>query len=285
MRVLPHRLVDAAGPAPFYAGQVVISGHWRTLRRIDYFEVFAVVGGDGRHTVASDHQVRLSESLAPGQMYLFRPRDEHTIEAGPDGLTIAHVAFPVSAWQAFTNLAAIEPFWLTSHEPPHATFDPTDPAVLDPFATAIRRFRNAPRQLDLIRFWVDIVPVLETAGHGGRETRAPEWLLTSIEAMQDEGNLRYGVHRLQQLAHVSPSSLSRAVRQFFGMTPTELVLRMRLQHAALLLSTTNASVGSISSRSGFTSQQYFSTCFRKSYLVTPREYRSRALAGLVESPR
>jgi AraC-like DNA-binding protein len=280
-----HRFADAAGPAPFYAGRVIISGHWRTLRRIDYFEVFAVVGGGGSHTVSSDSQPGVSEQLLPGRMFLFRPRDEQTIEAGPHGLTIAHVNFPVSSWQSFTSLAAIEPFWLTSQEPPQAEFDPADPAVLEPFELAVERFRNGPTQLDLIRFWLDIIPVLESSWRDHRELHAPEWLLSGIDALQDEANLRHGVPRLQQLSHVSPSSLSRAVRQFFGMTPTELVSRMRLQHAALLLSTTKASVGAISDRCGFSSQQYFSTCFRRSYLVSPREYRSRALAGFVEPVR
>jgi len=285
MAALPYRLVDAAGPAPFYAGQVVISGRWKTLRRIDYFEVFAVVGGNGQHTVASAGHVDQCEPLVPGRIFLFCPRDEHTIEAGPQGLTIVHVAFPVSTWQAFTSLAAIEPFWLTSQGPPQATFDPADRSVLNSFATAIARFRGAPSQLDLVRFWLDVVPLLEAATRGRRELRAPDWLLAGVEAMQDEANLGYGVPRLQQLAHVSPSNLSRTVRRYFGITPTELVARMRLQHASLLLGTTMVSIGSIAQRSGFSSQQYFSTCFRRNYLVTPREFRDRALAGLVEVPR
>jgi AraC-like DNA-binding protein len=55
-----------------------------------------------------------------------------------------------------------------------------------------------------------------------------------------------------------------------------LVTELRLRHAAILLSTTSESIGSIARRCGFTSVAYFSTCFRREHGLTPREYRARA---------
>lgn len=273
--------------APFYANSIVLRKHG-AHRHDDYLEVMAITAGHGEHAVISDNRVVRREPLVPGQLYLFRPRDVHSLEGfSEQGLGIINVAMPVAVWHRFVNLTGLDPSWATSATPPMVRFEPGDPVVMGPLETAVQRFHSGgATMLDLLRFWGDVIPILlpppqrDQPGFG-----APDWLLRSVEAMLEEENLRAGVPRLLELAHVSPAHLSRVTRQYFGMTPTGLVINLRLRHATMLLSTTFESIGTIAERCGFASTSYFSNCFRRATVVSPREYRDRLLGGYFGTPR
>lgn len=63
--------------------------------------------------------------------------------------------------------------------------------------------------------------------------------------MREEENLRGGLPRLVELAHVTPSHLTVTSRRYFQKTPTGLLADLRLRHAAVLLSRTSESIGAI----------------------------------------
>jgi AraC-like DNA-binding protein len=259
---------------PFYAGAVTLWDDRVSHRHHDYVEIMAIVGGDGLHRIDSDDGSSRTERLVPGQLFLFRPRDQHAlIGLEPDGVTVVHVAFPIPAWHAFAALAALGDGWSTATAPPSVTFTPGDPAVLRPFEIAIERYLDRPVENDLIRFWTDIVPILVPSTRGRSSGPTPAWLTRSIEALRDERELRGGVTRLRELSHVSATHLGRAVRQHFGMTPTDLVGQFQVERAAFLLGTTQDSIAMISDRCGFSSPSYFSKRFRESHGMSPREYR------------
>jgi AraC-like DNA-binding protein/mannose-6-phosphate isomerase-like protein (cupin superfamily) len=266
---------------PLFAGTGVIGpGEVAFHRHEDHLEVLAVLSGSGEHLLRRGGVTR-RERLRPGQIFLFRPIDEHHVAGDASrGMRIINVAFAVAAWQRFADLAGIDDSWTTTPDPPMATFDPRDTAVLRPFEQAIEAYERGPTTLDLIRFWTDLLPILlppaDTPGAG-----APVWLAESVRGMRDEANLRGGVRRLVELSHVSGAHLSRSIRRYFGTTPTELVLDLQLHHATVLLRTTRDSIGAISQRCGFASPSYFSRRFRGAYLVSPLQYRRRSLGGFV----
>jgi AraC-like DNA-binding protein len=101
------------------------------------------------------------------------------------------------------------------------------------------------------------------------------------QLLPDGTHLRAGVPRLCELAAVSAAHLSRSMREHYGTTPTDFVTGLRLQRAAELLDTTSESVTRIAHRCGFSSQSYFTRCFRAAYGVPPREYRRRTWQAFV----
>ncbi|WP_026287276.1 response regulator [Gracilibacillus lacisalsi] len=73
--------------------------------------------------------------------------------------------------------------------------------------------------------------------------------------------------------HVSTVYLSKMIKQDLGVSYVKLVTQMRLQAAKDLLKTTDLSIREIAERVGYDSQHYFSTAFRKSIGMTPKQYK------------
>lgn len=175
----------------------------------------------------------------------------------------------------FAAFAGLDQSLFTASDGLIASFDPADDAALRPFRVAIERFKVGPTRRDLARFLVDIMEVLEPAMKTWESEGAPLWLRRAVESMRIEENLRGGVAALSALAHVSAAHLSHCTGRYFGMTPTALVSELRLRHAAFLLRTTSDGIRTIAQRCGFSSLAYFSTTFRRSFHIAPRDYRNR----------
>lgn len=77
---------------------------------------------------------------------------------------------------------------------------------------------------------------------------------------------------------ISPSHLSRLIRQECGMTFNACVCKLRLEMACELLLHTHMTIQQISAQTGFGERHYFSRVFRKEMGCTPSEYRAQACA-------
>ena len=206
------RLIQLSRGAPFYANSLEIHEHWGTMRRSDYFEIMAITGGEGWHTVSAIGRRGDTETLRPGQLFFFRPQDLHEFGAGPDGMTLSYVDFSLASWQHFAALAGVNESWFAGARMPRATFDPADRSAIQPFEAAVESIRRGATEFDLIRFWVEVIPTILAAHQEGSGTTAPPWLTQALDALREESNLRQGVPRLRELAHVSAAHLSRSIR-------------------------------------------------------------------------
>lgn len=72
---------------------------------------------------------------------------------------------------------------------------------------------------------------------------------------------------------VSPSHLSRLIREKTGRTFTDLLNQYRIERASKLLLRSPKSLAEIANETGFCDQSYFSKVFRKYKNFTPSEYR------------
>lgn len=80
---------------------------------------------------------------------------------------------------------------------------------------------------------------------------------------------------LAAAAHCSESQLERRVRKVFGVSPTQYVLRVRVEHAARLLVETDRGLADIAVASGFYDQADFTRRFARLTNETPAQFRSR----------
>jgi AraC-like DNA-binding protein len=85
----------------------------------------------------------------------------------------------------------------------------------------------------------------------------------------------HSVQSMASTAMMSRSAFSDRFRMCFNETPMAFVRHVRLRHAAELLRTTRASIGSIAIKSGFSSRSYFSRSFSEEYGATPGEFRDQ----------
>jgi AraC-like DNA-binding protein len=80
---------------------------------------------------------------------------------------------------------------------------------------------------------------------------------------------------IARACHVSERTLYRKVQQSLGVTPHELVLRLRIQSAAEALIKTGDSILTIALAHGFCDQSTFTHHFHKRTGQTPKQYRVR----------
>ena len=74
--------------------------------------------------------------------------------------------------------------------------------------------------------------------------------------------------------YISRTNFFTKIKAITGQTPNEFILTIRLKKAAWLLKHEQyLSVTEVADRTGFSSQRYFSRCFKSFYGVAPLSYR------------
>jgi AraC family cel operon transcriptional repressor len=273
------RWVDFAVGLPYHAALVPVTGSRRDRpephTHADFHELVFVTAGAGAQRVGETEL-----PLRAGDVALVRPQDRHEF-AAPQGMRFVNIAFPSERWRAFADLAGLAGTaeWDRRSLPLTARTDPSGPVAAE-FARVLAAYSGVPRVLDLVRLWTAVVPLLESAD-GTAVDQRPGWLVAACVAMGREPNLREGLPRLLELAAVSPGHLARSMRAHYGCTPVAFVVGRRLEHAALLLTTTTEPIGRIAQRCGFSGQSYFGRLFHDRYGLAPRDYREATRRAVV----
>ena len=112
------------------------------------------------------------------------------------------------------------------------------------------------------------------ASHTAPET-APSWLLKAAQAAREPRVFRRGAEGLIEAAGRSQPHVCRAARRHLGLSPTQYINRIRIQHAAMLLADTGRPIATVAEECGFENLSYFHRLFREQYGTTPRGYRQR----------
>ena len=99
-----------------------------------------------------------------------------------------------------------------------------------------------------------------------------------IEKHLDE---ELALEKLARLAHFSPYHFHRVFRAMVGETVGEHVRRLRLERAALWLSSTDRPVVQVAFDAGYGTHEAFSRAFRQHFGVSPTEFRNHK-RGLVK---
>lgn len=87
-------------------------------------------------------------------------------------------------------------------------------------------------------------------------------------------NSEYGVDDLCSELGMSRMNLYRRFQSFTDTTPSEYIKAYRLKKAAELLKSSAKSIAEIAYEVGFTSPQYLAKCFKDTYGMSPRAYRT-----------
>lgn len=282
------RWVEFAAGLPYHAALVPVTGSRRDRpephTHADFHELVFVTAGEGRQVIRGGAwgAGEIEMPLRAGDVVLVRPHDRHEFAAtAADGMRFVNIAFPSERWRAFADLAGLAGTadWDRRDLPLTARASLDGPVAAE-FARVLGAYSGVPRVLDLVRLWTAAVPTLERAD-GTAVDRRPGWLVAACVAMNREENLREGLPRLLELAAVSPGHLARSMRRHYDCTPVAFVAGRRLEHAALLLTTTTEGVGGIAQRCGFSGQSYFGRLFQRKYGMAPRDYREATRRAVV----
>lgn len=80
---------------------------------------------------------------------------------------------------------------------------------------------------------------------------------------------------LSKKAALSPVYFHKLFTEYYGVTPAEYTLQVRVSAAKQLLITTDASLTQIAENCGFSSQSYFNYRFKKQIGLSPLKYRKK----------
>jgi AraC-like DNA-binding protein len=80
---------------------------------------------------------------------------------------------------------------------------------------------------------------------------------------------------------MSKSKLTKKIKLTTGLTPTEFIRNIKFNYAFRLFKETDLSIKEIAYSSGFNDPKYFTRCFKRTYGMSPKEYKiSRSNGGL-----
>jgi len=267
MRIARNRLEG------LYRAGIAILGKY-PLHEHEFGELFWIDKGSCLHTVNGKRQ-----TLNEGDFVLIRPPDVHCFDT-PRGTTcqLNNVAFHWDTYQYLRrrylrsdtsiygeNLKYPKTIHLTEWQ--LQLFRKSFPSL----------FREKQDLLQLERFLLnvfgEIFPGLAEAPTSLPTHLLPPWLENACLEIRVPERLRLGLPEFYRLCHRCPAHVSREFRRILGETPHQYLYRLRMEHAALMLSGTTREIVDISLDCGFESLSYFYSCFRKQYGVSPGKYR------------
>lgn len=120
--------------------------------------------------------------------------------------------------------------------------------------------------LRLLRF-------LENQGsHQDRMTQLAEQVHVYLEKHMGE---KVTNQMLSQQFHLHSNYIARAMKATFGRTPLEVLLDIRMEYAKQYLIRSDYDLTMIARVVGFSSEIYFSNCFKKEMGISPQYYRKK----------
>ena len=123
-----------------------------------------------------------------------------------------------------------------------------------------------------VRYCQDESPKIPQASRRAAVRRRQQ-LTESVRAyLQEHYAEAIGLEELAETFRASTFHLSRAFSQDFGMSMTDMLAGIRMEHAREMLISGTLSVKEIASDVGYTSGNYFSKAFRRYYGLSPSEY-------------
>ena len=100
-----------------------------------------------------------------------------------------------------------------------------------------------------------------------------------IELMQGNPSRNFTLGKMAQSVNLSAPYFCYLFKTITGVPPAKDLKSLRMQQAAVLLTTTFLSVKEIVRRVGLTDESHFVRDFKRVYGVTPSEYRNGALSS------
>lgn len=85
---------------------------------------------------------------------------------------------------------------------------------------------------------------------------------------------------LSEKAALSPVYFHKLFTEYYGITPSDYVLKIRISAAKQLLITKDDSLARIAADCGFSSQSYFNCSFKKQTGLSPLKYRKKMLSQI-----
>jgi len=250
------------------------------LHKQDFHELIWVQNGTVRlHTPIAKRDLSEGDLLfiSPDQAHGLQGRPEHDAPA-----IVVSVAIRPGVISAIGNrhedLSGVA-FWGTFPEPVVTHRDMRQLATLNQAALTLER--SPRRKLYLEAFLLPLMVAIDRPPEGVKPG-APAWLVAACNAAQDPVVFRQGAAGFVAVTGRAHPHVSRTMRSFMGQTPSDYINRVRMEHAARLLTGTSDTLGDIAAECGLPNLSHFHKLFHATYGETPGRYRRARQRSLIQ---
>ncbi len=280
-----YRLADSPGyhGAAFCVGPYHFSFPAFPMHRQDFGELVFVLEGTGVHRTA-----RARYPIGAGDVFYIPPDEPHGF-AEAAGMSIVNVAFDSArALKMGSDVLQLEGYHALFHLQPAMRTEGGYRNRLRLGDDALRYVRALLRRIDeeyraraeayesMLRALLSelIVYVARVfSGVGAAEDRRL-WRLARVAAhLETAYGERIRLDDLARSAGVSRNTLLRSFGTYYGVSPMQYLLSVRIREARRLLRDTDLNVTEVASRCGFSDGNYFCRQFAKRVGVSPGRYR------------
>ena len=245
------------GLACLGAGEQFVTRPGFAARRLDHYALVIVSEGRGWHTAD-----RVTPVAGPCAIWVF-PGITHSYRPDATGWAEHWITFAGTAPGAFEELG----FW--SRAAPVVPIE----APLEEMRAEFTRLRLALRRVDRaaeLEAAAAVHRLVAAVSHG----RASEDL-TIVESIRAAAFSRTQMPELAAAAGLSEHEHREVVRRASGMTPIDLMIKVRLERAQALLADTTLEVRTIARAVGYDDERYFSRLFRARTGHSPSQFRNQ----------
>lgn len=280
MQTLHFAALNVPSPRPHVALTRLPSRKPSAHHTHDFHEIFLVTGGSGLH-----HINRTRLELTTGHLAVIQPTDcHHFTSRRGDELSILNVAIRSAWWKQFHLLmgSSIPQDWFQQGTPRgHMRLEPAVLKTIRPVLEHLAGQGTRPPS-DLVDALVQVIHLFLPQEH---PARPPAWLEHWNARLSDaRETLCEPLEYWQKQCGRSPEHLARSCRTFFGLTPTDLLNRARIERAKTLLSSTDDKVVSVGFACGFGNLSNFYRNFQTHTGMTPTAWRRRQSAAIPPGP-
>ena len=266
----------------FHLARVTLrTGQPRHLHKQDFHECFLVEAGVVAHWSPGGASI-----LRAGAMVFVRPGDAHGLESrsgAGDAARIVNLAFP-SAVAAHLNARygnELEQrwFWSRAVHPETIRLEVgLHHAVLEQLIF-LESGTHSRMRLEAFLLW--LFASLSDAG-ASEDSDLPGWLARALRAVREPAVFRQGVQGLVSAAGRGHEHVARSMRKHLGVTPSDYVNQLRMEHAGRMVLRGEHSVEAVMEMCGLSNRSHFYSLFKARFGMTPRAYRAREAVGFVQ---
>lgn len=137
-----------------------------------------------------------------------------------------------------------------------------------------RQFNTIHRELALSALEEIILLIYQKSNETNNQVRDPR-IQEIVEYLYNHYDRQHTVSDLAERVCLSPSRLAHLFKEEVGQSIIDMLIKIRLKHAARLLQFTSHSVSEIAEECGFQSTSYFTQQFSSAYGMSPSVYRRK----------